>query len=45
MNEEKWKQVFNLVLIKEIIQKTKDYTDNQSPEHTLIGMEGDTDNG
>ena len=31
MNEEKWKQVFNLVLIKEIIEDTKDHTDKQSP--------------
>jgi len=31
MNEEKWKQIFNLVFIKEIIEETKGHTDNQSP--------------
>ncbi len=31
MNEEKWKQVFNLIFIKEIIEETKDNPDNQSP--------------
>ena len=40
MHKEEWQEVFDHLLVEDIVEKSIDDTDDHCPKQTLVGMEG-----
>jgi hypothetical protein len=45
VHEKERQEVLDLVLVKKIVEETIDHSDNQGPEHSLISMERNPNDG
>lgn len=45
MHEEEWQEILDHLLVEDIVEKSIDDTDDHCPKQTLVGMEGNPNQG